>query len=291
LNKDRDKANTKKNSSSTNYDDIFKIEEMIDKILLKNKDKLERIQSKEIDVENFSLKNKTGNTLYYLRKKTGKKNKDSTDSEVLNEKIISEARVDFGEDSLRPEEKAEQPDNISEEKTSKRHKKRIKFGKKNKKVDDANIAKPSTTENLVKSEEFDEAISELDKILQNKIPIQTDESSKIIDEKIMETPEIDDLSEDKDVVAAKAAELAEKHDFFSKREKSDIGDKKDIDWLSASTDDLAELKKKYKDNLTITDLDSTETSKLDKDELGLLDKKIDDVPIVKDRDDKKGVTR
>jgi len=302
LNKERDKTDAKKKSPSTLYGEISKIDEIVDRVILKNKEKLDRIRSKEINIEKFSLKNKEGNVLYYLKRKSSKKTKDDTDSEkkrksskktkddtdseILSEKIISEARENLGEEPLEAEEKIKEFDAIPEEDTIKKHKKRIKFGKKDKKIDDEDSTPPPTTEDLIESKDFDEVVTEIDKILKDEKPDQIDEDKEIIDKKIMETPKIEESSPKEDAAEAKAAELAEKHDFFEEKKAKKTQDKKDKDWLSSSTDDLAELKKKYSGKLTISEADLVKTDELSKDEAKLLDDKIEEIPIVKDADEK-----
>ena len=84
------KSKTKKPKKSTSnvYDDVVKIEAMVDRIITKNKEKMSKTQPRQLDVERFSLKNKKGDTLYYLRKKSDKKSDEN--SEILSDKIISE---------------------------------------------------------------------------------------------------------------------------------------------------------------------------------------------------------
>jgi len=81
------KVKTKEKSSSNIYSNVKEIEKMVDRIITKNREKLSKIQSEQIDVERFSLKNKKGETLYYLRKKSDKKTDE--DTEILSDKIIN----------------------------------------------------------------------------------------------------------------------------------------------------------------------------------------------------------
>lgn len=100
MNKIRNKNNIKQ-ISSPNYQDIPQIDVIVDEILLKNKDRLDKIRLEEIDVEKFSLKNKKGDTFYYLRKKSNKKRRNAIDSKKLSKIIISEARANLGKILLR----------------------------------------------------------------------------------------------------------------------------------------------------------------------------------------------
>jgi len=269
-----DKPNTKEKSSSDAYTDISKIEEMVDKIILKNKEKVDKLRSEQIDVERFSIKNKKGDTLYYLRKKSDKKS-DDKDTDILSEEIISEARENLGEEPL--EEKTDEQALTPDKKADKKQKIRIRFGKKDKKTDDEEIATPPTTDDLIESKDFNKVVSEIDDALDNTKSEPVDKDAKLVDEKITEMPETDKPDEEKDLVAEKANELAKKHDFFEK-------DK--ADWLSKSTDDLAELKKKYEKNITISDFEPSEKDKVDEEESEILDKKITEAPITEESDGK-----
>jgi len=285
LNKDRNETNNEKNSSIL-LQNSFKIEEIVDKILLKNKDKLNKVQLKEIDIEKFSLKNKKGDSFYYLKKKSNKEIDNILNKDTLSKKIISKARINLGKDPFENEEKIEEfnikPD--EDDSAIKKYKKRIRFGKIHKRVNEEYYAKPTTTGELIESEEFEEVVSNIDNIITNKTAKQTEEDAKIIDEKIKEIPKIDDTNQNKDSAEIKTAELAEKHGFFSKKKISN--NKEEINWLSSSTDDLAELKKKYGNNLTISDLNSVKTNEFDKDESKFLDEKIKISPFDKESDDK-----
>jgi len=275
LTKVKDKTKNEKKSSSTLYDDISKIDELVDRIILENKEKLDKIHREEIDIEKFSLKNKRRNTLYYLKRKSSKK-------------ISSESKE--SDDENLPEEKIEKTDGTPEEKPINKRKKRIIFGKKDKKVDDKYNAPPPTTEDLLESDEFKEVVSEIDNIEEYEAIDQTEKDAKVIDEKIKDTPKTEEPHEKKDTAKDKATDLAEKHGFISKEETSEFKDKKDVDWISFSTDGLAELKKKYSKNLTISGLDSTKTDELKKDEPGFLDEKIKETPIDKDSEAKETKT-
>ena len=79
----KDKTKKENGSDSTKHDDIFNIEVILNNIILKNKEKLEKIRLKEMNIEKFSLKNKEGNTVYYLRKKTNKKKQSNMEHNSL----------------------------------------------------------------------------------------------------------------------------------------------------------------------------------------------------------------
>jgi len=96
-------------------------------------------------------------------------------------------------------EKTEEFGTIPEEIAIKKHKKRIIFGKKDKKVVDKYSARPPSTEDLIESKDFDEMVSEIDEILKNESPDKIDEDeARLVDEKLKESPKIDKSHQKKD---------------------------------------------------------------------------------------------
>ena len=280
MNKIRNKNNIKQ-ISSPNYHKISQIEFIVDEILLKNKDRLDKIQSKEIDVEKFSLKNKKGDIFYYLRKKSHKKRKNAIDSKELSKIIISEARANLGKDPLEIEYKINIPSKNFGKIRFLKHKKRIKFGNRNKKYDKEHRIKSPTIDDHTESEEFVEIVSKIERI-ENKTQKQIDDDEKIIDKKIMEIHEMDNFH--KDSMETKSTELAKKYNLISKEKTSES--KKDVDRLSSSTENLADLKKKYEKNLIISGLDTSHSDKLSDDESKFIDDKIKESPITEDSTEK-----
>ena len=67
--------------SSTGYKDISEIERKVDQILQEKKDKLNEIGSKGFNTKRFSLKTKTGESIYFLKEKR-KGKKDDVDTAV-----------------------------------------------------------------------------------------------------------------------------------------------------------------------------------------------------------------
>ncbi len=70
-----------------NYKEID-IHKIIDEVIEKNKGKIEKLHQENINIDHFSLKNKKGDTLYYLRKKSEEKNeKESTEEPIKRKKL------------------------------------------------------------------------------------------------------------------------------------------------------------------------------------------------------------
>jgi flagellar protein FlaI len=272
LNNFQNKKNEKSKPSSNLYNDISKINEIVDKIIEKPKQKLDKETLKEFDFEKISIRNKKGDFLYYLRKKPDKKNKE-VDTGLSNANIISDIKTNIDEEPGENNKEIKEFDFYPEKKPKKRN----RFGIKSK-IDNGGTNKPQTNEDIIKSKEFDEVFTDFTNIQKKQIPVNSDEDAIILDKKILETLEIKGESQEKDYAAEKVAELAEKHDFFKKTDTN----KKGIDWLSYSTDNLAELKKKYNKNITITDFDPTEVKELNEEELEIQNNKILEAPIIKE---------
>ena len=85
-----EKVGDKSFFSSTKYKDISEIERKVDRILLENKDRLDKVDLESFDIENFSLKNKDGESIYFFRKDSKEKplktNKDTEKVDGKTEK-------------------------------------------------------------------------------------------------------------------------------------------------------------------------------------------------------------
>ena len=80
-----------KNTSIEKYNNTTEIENIIDKIIIKNKDKLLKINgNNDLNFNNFSLNNKKGNTLFYIKKRFNKK-QDAT--EIKNDRFIAKSQT------------------------------------------------------------------------------------------------------------------------------------------------------------------------------------------------------
>ena len=106
------------------YANVSGLEKDVDRVV---HDSLIKKQSEELNVETFSLKDKSGEVIYFLKEKSKKKSK-SSNQEILSNKIISEARHNLGE---KPVEKKEFDDNANGTKVETRKKIGIGRGKVN----------------------------------------------------------------------------------------------------------------------------------------------------------------
>jgi len=97
----QDRVNQK---NSNAFSDTNKIEKIIDEIILKNKEKLNKIQEKEfeLNIDRFSIKNKNGDTIFYIRKSSMKK---TDDIKVSSGELLEKANVNPGEEALPKEKK------------------------------------------------------------------------------------------------------------------------------------------------------------------------------------------
>jgi len=262
-----------KKSSSDKEKTLLEVSEIIDNILDKHKEKMDELHARKDNLKKFFLKDKNGKTVYYLRKTSKKKTGKDDDSEVLSEKIISEARNNLGVDPLEiidePEEKSSDSteslkskdiidydeldaivaeiDNLPE---NKKDEKRGFFKKKKsqtieEKIDrgDTDFISPST-----------EDLAGLEKKYKGKIEffdINSDSSDKktnkndseFLDEKIRDNPVSKDVVET-DVGVKKAYKLAETHI----KEKVASGKESQIEKSEVVVDkkqELSETKKSF----------------------------------------------
>jgi len=96
--RDRRKLSKRKKNSffTTKYENVSDLEKNVDKVL---QDKSAKNYVEHLDVETFSLKNKNGDVVYFLKEKTKKKNKEES-QEIFSDEIISEAKNKLGEGLL-----------------------------------------------------------------------------------------------------------------------------------------------------------------------------------------------
>jgi len=236
LDKNKDNKKDIKNSSSK-YLNFCNIDEKVDRILLENKEKLYKLSKKAFNLEKISLKNKKGNSIYFLRKRH-KDDENTNSSNIFRNKINSEAKKNLGKKLN--ETKIKKEDFIDNIEMNSIQKKSMGFG--NEKEYDEKYPNLKTADDLVKSKEFDKIVSqiemELDKI---QIEIKND-VKKIILKKLIENTKLDNLQETKEI-RKKRPKPKKKIRFFLKNKKIKNENKKDIEWDSPITDDLAEFKK------------------------------------------------
>ena len=96
----QDRINQK---NSNAFSDTNKIEKIIDEILLKNKEKLDRIQEEklEFNINRFSIKNKHGDTIFYIKKSSKKTN----DKIFLTKDMPEKTGVKLEEEKVSQEKK------------------------------------------------------------------------------------------------------------------------------------------------------------------------------------------
>jgi hypothetical protein len=99
LSENVDKKENVENSDSEKNNGFSAVEKIIDKILTENKEKLDKLRSKEIDVGRFSLKNKQGNAIYYLKKKSNKV-EDEIDEVLSNKKSVPDSQANLIRESI-----------------------------------------------------------------------------------------------------------------------------------------------------------------------------------------------
>ena len=157
------------------------IEDKIDKIILKNKEKLNNLQLNKLDIEKFSLKNKDRDTIFYLRKKNKAKTRDSKDS-------------DFIDDIKTTENKSDQNKKTTDSKTPKDQNYRDKNEETdiNKSVELFKAqSKPSTLRELVDSKDFDMVVSDINRLIdkESKSDIKKENEKPKFGENIEKQPQ------------------------------------------------------------------------------------------------------
>ncbi len=154
--------------------DKKEIDAVINKIILKNKVKLEDTHNKEKEISRFSVVSDQKNKLYYVKQKQKKKKKN----ELFSGEIINDARKNLGKkpQKINPIDK-----DTSDEEYEKTVKKiRLKFGKKDKKENEKPNIDSSTEEkidNLGKDKKYEEIVDEVDKKLNLKESTKPKENS------------------------------------------------------------------------------------------------------------------
>jgi len=218
LKKDSKVDNKKSSFPIIRYKDISEIDRKVDRILLENKNKLNNVELEELDVKKFSPKNKDGKTIYYIREKSKKNTEDDKDSKILSEEIISDINKKSEAEFPKTNENVEKTDE-----KPKKGKRRIVFGKKEEKQ----VKKEEPKEEKpVKSGEYKEMISGIDKLIEGKKPVSS----------YKETPPPETIKADEGTVKNKDTERP------------------------SHPPDLSEFRKKYEAHLTLSDLDSVETA-------------------------------
>jgi len=192
---------------------INDIDEEIDIILLKNKWKTKKYNKKELDLEKISLKNKKGNTIYYLRKKS----KNILDNFSSNNSI----------------------DKNNSEPKKNHHEKQDEIVEKNNRKRLNNL---KITNEVVKSKDYDKVVSEIEKEL-DKIQLEmTGDAKKTILKNLIENTRFDDSVETKDV-EKKISKSNKKSHLFSINKTLKNDTKKDINWVSPPSYNLGDIKK------------------------------------------------
>jgi len=288
-NKNKTKA---KKGFSEKEKTLLDVNYVIDNILAKHKEKIDELHAKEVDMKKFSLKNKKGKTIYYLRKTSKKKSDEDSNSEILSKQIISDARSNLG---IKPSDdtKESKVEYIDVESKDKQTEKPIRFDKENKVSIDEFLDDLPKSEDMVKSKEFGVVVSEIDGFLEDKADKKLDKNRDAkTDDKTNKSSEKDSPVGIKDDLVDKEEKATKKHGFFKKKKTLSNEDEKkadDADFISSSTDDLAEMKKKYKGNIEFSGIGSEiPDEKADKNESVIVDKKIkttsDFVPLAEKKD-------
>jgi len=118
---------------------LSELEDEIDKIIVKNKDKLQKLHFQNINIEKFSLKNKDKNAVFYLRKKQKTKSDDSKDIGIKDEKS------DYDKSQLES-----------------------KKDENNKKDLFKSTSKPNTLRDLIDSKDFDMVVSDINRLIEKE---------------------------------------------------------------------------------------------------------------------------
>ena len=254
----QNKKNSKNKLPSNKHTNIIKIEDIIDKIIQDNKEKLNLLNSQEIDIEEFSLKNKKRDALYYIKKKSNKKPKKNNNSKIQNEKLITKPKKGTN------------------------HKIGDNKEKSNKKIDE-NKEKNKTSGEKEKSNNSEKLILDFNEIKDNLLPLKSIEDEKLIDQKLIENKKADNSIEKNNDLKEKPEKMTKQHGFFKNNKVDQINEKKD-EQLSSPENNLEEFKKKYGKNLIFTDVDLPEVKELSEEEIKILDETIKEFPIIDESD-------
>ena len=196
MSKSSNKATNSKKKNRSN------IEDKVDKILTKNKEKLKNFNLKNLDFEKFSLKNKDRDTIFYLKKKTKTESTDSTDLDLQNDdKEINK----FSFDAKKKNKQFSFESDTNKDK---------KFREQEKSKDSA-ISSPSSPYNLrdlLDSKDFDMVISDINRL------IDKDSKSKIKDDaRIISKKDIKPSSEKDHFIEEKVGQFDSKSELKSSK--------------------------------------------------------------------------
>ena len=242
------------------YTKFCNIDEKVDKILSENKKLFNKLNKKEFNLEKISLKNKKGNSIYFLKKRH-KYDENTNNSDIFSNKSISDVKKI---NDKKPHEtrikKEEFIENIDHNYLQKKH-----IGLDNKEQYNKKYPNIKTTDDLVKTKEFDKIVSEIEKEI-DKIHLEMkNDVKKIVLKKLMENSELD-KSHEKEDIEKKSSELDKKFPLFLKHEPLRNEEKEEIDRVLPATDNLAERKKHDIQKITptkITDKKEKTTEKKD----------------------------
>ena len=129
LNKKTSESKNKLKLDSSNNMSFSGIDVLIDK------NELDNNHAKKIDKEQFSLKNKKGSRIYFLRKKSSKVNYKK-DSDILSDEKISETQKNLREGQLEINDKNRDIEKKLEETNKRKSRIQLNYSQKNKETDD-----------------------------------------------------------------------------------------------------------------------------------------------------------
>ncbi|MCJ7570295.1 MAG: type II/IV secretion system ATPase subunit, partial [Candidatus Thermoplasmatota archaeon] len=236
-----------KKNKKTNYNDISKIEKLVDEIILKNKGKLEQTVLNSIDSKKFPPGNTKEKSIFYF--KENKNNKQDT-SHKLSTELISKARKNLSEKPLDKKSYEITPELELEHKVHRsKPKTRIRIRKKNR-VNE-NTEKIQKTDDRLISKEFDTVISKIKKTFIPGNVHNKDEEFKFLDKKIKNKKEEKTLNPRiLNTTEKNATDFWKKHNFLDKKSQKLINNnkknvlekiKKDEDNFSNDLDDDLDL--------------------------------------------------
>jgi len=251
LKKDRNKVGNKSFFSSTKYKGISEIERKVDRILLENKDKLDKVNLRSFDAEKFSLKDKDGESVYFFRRN-------------LREKLLK-TNKNVEKIDKKPEKKKEKQmifdiDNLHE------IVKRVPKGKDEIR-DKEDIDLPSTSPNLTDSKKKYKNHITFPDIYSVKTDEIGEDEAELLDKKIGEMPLATDADRDKIDRRKLKIDKSKKKKIFFKRKKSS-----EVEEVKGKEEE--EKSKKLSSACTFRVENLPKTEKLDKDKFKFLDEKI-----------------
>ncbi|KYK29390.1 hypothetical protein AYK20_05420 [Thermoplasmatales archaeon SG8-52-1] len=160
----QNKKNSKKKFPSNKHTNLVRIEDIVDEIIQKNKEKLRQLNTQEINIEEFSLKNKKQDALYYIKKKSNKKEKNNN-LKLKNKKLNSKSKKVIDNKKY----------NKTENSTKKENKNTISEDKKFNEPSEKNI----TIDNKIKSDKTEKLLLDFKDINQNLLPLKSTENEQI----------------------------------------------------------------------------------------------------------------